>query len=393
MLTAIKNQCLIQSGEINPNQLLLDAIKSLGEVKQNDKEKVKDYSNKVVSQTKSFIQALSKVMKESSDMEIVVLTGSQVITVLEKDLVDGLAAYIIQVRADHEIYSKLQRNLKQQYMLGHKDYKMDINKAMEALNLNHKKKGANVQQKQQNKEREEDVRSFAKDGRSKQQTRFRCFKCGRKSCKGNNQCTHKNKTKSEWAYMKTMGLVDNYSCNSFVQPTTINQDNNNLVASSITDSQLHHNKSRIEQKDNKGNDDLPSLFHFMDTCTLEEKNIFHNNNSLHWMKKVIILDNQSSTSLFSSTELVKNIRKVKNMLRVYTNAGNMGTLVIAEVLAFGKVWFDPRAIVNIIAWVQVRDHPDYRVDYNYDQGNFMLQHIPSKIKITAFIASSTCLLV
>ena len=51
LLTTIQNKCLVQSGERHPNQLLLDVIESPGEVKQNDKEKVKDFSNKVMSQT------------------------------------------------------------------------------------------------------------------------------------------------------------------------------------------------------------------------------------------------------------------------------------------------------------------------------------------------------
>ena len=199
LLTAIKNKCLVQSGERHHNQLLMDAIKSLGEVKQNDNEKVKDFSNKVVSRTKSFIQALLKAMKETATANIEVMTGQNILSLMKEELVEQLAAYIIQVKADREVYGELQKNLKQQYTLGQKNYKTDVNEAMEVLILNqqNKKKGAKTPEKQ--KDEEPDARSFARGNREEQQTRFRCFKCGKRSCKGNNQCTHKNKPKSEWA--------------------------------------------------------------------------------------------------------------------------------------------------------------------------------------------------
>ena len=218
LLEMITKRCLVQLGERHPNQLLLDAIKSLGEVKQTDKEKIRDYSNKVVSRTKSFIQAFRKALQETAGKELVLLTSLELLEVLEKGFTESLAAYTIQVRVDQEVYGNLQKSLKQQYTLGQKNYKNDVNAAMDVLNLNqeYKKPSASAQGRQQN---EESARSFAQDNDTR--TGFRCFKCGHKSCKGDRNCTHKNKPKSEWACMKAMELANNQSRSSFAQPTSM----------------------------------------------------------------------------------------------------------------------------------------------------------------------------
>ena len=93
-----------------------------------------------MSRAKSFVQALFKAMTEVAGTDISGLTGTALITLLESQLVENLGAYIIQVRADNEIYGELQKNLKQQYTLGHKNYKMDVNDAMEVLILNQQNK-------------------------------------------------------------------------------------------------------------------------------------------------------------------------------------------------------------------------------------------------------------
>ena len=54
-----------------------------------------------------------KAMKEvSSVTSLSSLTTEEIITSMEDTLVKQLAAYIIQVRADHDIYGELQKNLK-----------------------------------------------------------------------------------------------------------------------------------------------------------------------------------------------------------------------------------------------------------------------------------------
>ena len=148
--------------------------------------------------------------------------------------------------------------------MGHKNYKTDVNDAMEVLILNqqNKKKGAKSKDKQK---QEPEARSFTQSNKEEQQSSFRCFKCGKKSCKGNNQCTHKNKPKTEWACMKAMEYADNHSHRSFAQLATVNENDNSSIVSSITESQSHNNDSRIEQDHNVNDDEQPAWFHFMDT--------------------------------------------------------------------------------------------------------------------------------
>ena len=96
------------------------------------------------------------------------------------------------------------------------------------------------------------------------------------------------------------------------------------------------------------------------------------------------LDNQSSASLHSNAELVSNICTINKTLRVHANAGNMGTLQVADVQQLGEVWFDGRAITNITAWKQLRDHPDYRIAHDYNEDHFAVTHLPMQTKITFF---------
>ena len=351
LLSAIKNKCLVQSGERHPNQLLLDAIKSLGEVKQFDKEKVKDFSNKVVSRTKSFMQALKKAMREVAIAELNTLSGSELLTILESTLSEGLAACVIQVRADPVMCGELQKNLKQQWALGQKNYKEDANEAMEVLILNQQQKKSSASAQGKQKEDEENARSFAQGSTNNNSTGFRCFKCGRKTCKGGKDCSHKNKPKSEWACMKAMEIADNQSRRSFAQPTAVDETDNHSTVSSITETQSHHNSSQVQENQNTDTD-LPSWFFFNITTEQAKSHVFHNNHGLHdWMHKVIILDNQSGASLFSNKALVGKVIQGNTTLRTCANAGDMSTNEIAEVPSLGQVWFDQRAIANIIAWV------------------------------------------
>ena len=68
----------------------------------------------------------------------------------------------------------------------------------------------------------------------------------------------------------------------------------------------------------------------------------------------ILLDSQSTVSVFKNRELLSNIRKSPTSLRVYTNGGTQTSTEIGTLAHFGDVWFNPASLANILSMAAVR---------------------------------------
>ena len=68
----------------------------------------------------------------------------------------------------------------------------------------------------------------------------------------------------------------------------------------------------------------------------------------------ILLDSESTVSVFKTKDLVSNIRNSKNSLRVMTNGGPQLSSQIATVENLGDVWFNTRSLANILSMAAVR---------------------------------------
>jgi hypothetical protein len=83
------------------------------------------------------------------------------------------------------------------------------------------------------------------------------------------------------------------------------------------------------------------------------------------LRKVILLDNQSTMSLFCNKHMVSNIRKSSDVLTLRSNGGSMQVGHVALINKTTEVWFSPKAITNILSLQDVKRH--YRVTYDsYD---------------------------
>lgn len=70
--------------------------------------------------------------------------------------------------------------------------------------------------------------------------------------------------------------------------------------------------------------------------------------------KDILLDTGSTHSVFKNDKMLLNICKRTTTLRAFTNGGVQDSSMVAELPGFFKVWFNPKSMVNILSWADVR---------------------------------------
>jgi Zinc knuckle len=77
------------------------------------------------------------------------------------------------------------------------------------------------------------------------------------------------------------------------------------------------------------------------------------------LRNKILLDNQSTDSVFCNETFVSNIRDAGSTLYMWSNGGYMECTKHADVKGYPyPVWFHPEAMTNIISYAQVEKRPD-----------------------------------
>ena len=180
----------------------------------------------------------------------------------------------------------------------------------------------------------------------------KCYCCGKSGHKS-PACRYKDKPKAEWAINKSRNRQQSHL------NTDTRQDTRSDDAQSQTQRTTSGSVSTIT-----GWGGVHMQF-------------FQSDN----MRDVILLDNQSTVSLFCNSKMVRNIRRVDEELALQTNAGTLVTDMRAEVPQYGEVWYHPDAITNINSFAEMEDkHP---VRYNSKKEHAFLVSLPEKeVKIT-----------
>ena len=70
-------------------------------------------------------------------------------------------------------------------------------------------------------------------------------------------------------------------------------------------------------------------------------------------KEWILLDSQSTTDAYSNPDLLRDIHEVKGSLTIHTQAGKAVTKLRGTVPGYGKVWYCPNGIANILSLANV----------------------------------------
>ena len=145
--------------------------------------------------------------------------------------------------------------------------------------------------------------------------------------------------------------------------------------------QMLINAANVES-DNDTDDDAGSDFDFSFHITSDSPKIHEMTNDQHVIltqhgklnKDWILLDSQSTVSIFSSKHLVKNIRPCEEgqSVRCYCNGGYQDTDEMATILGFGDVYYNPDSIANILSLAQVAKL--YPITFDSNEEDAFLVH-------------------
>ena len=94
------------------------------------------------------------------------------------------------------------------------------------------------------------------------------------------------------------------------------------------------------------------------------------------MQDWILLDNQSSVTVFSNKELVENIWETDDTLTLYTNGGVLTTNQKCDIPQWGEAWFAPDGLTNIFSFAEMAAR--YRVTSDSAAENAFFVHLPDK---------------
>ena len=76
----------------------------------------------------------------------------------------------------------------------------------------------------------------------------------------------------------------------------------------------------------------------------------------------LLLDSQSTVDVFCNADLLEGIHKVNTTLTIRCNAGRKTTHWKGYLPGYGKVWYYPEGIANILSLSRVKQR--YRVTYD-----------------------------
>ncbi|KAI2512541.1 Reverse transcriptase (RNA-dependent DNA polymerase) [Fragilaria crotonensis] len=68
----------------------------------------------------------------------------------------------------------------------------------------------------------------------------------------------------------------------------------------------------------------------------------------------VLLDSQSTVSVFKNASMLTNIRRSPNVLRAITNGGHQDSCLLGDFPNLGPVWYNSDSIANILSLSEVR---------------------------------------
>ncbi len=273
---------------------------------------------------------------------------------LQDQLFEQLLAYAYLNNADQSKYGSILIGLNTQQTLGNEQYPKTITDANSVLS-NHRFDNSISGNKNNNKHQNEHRKQESEPDKinlSFAQMEGKCYCCGKPGHKS-PQCRFKDKPKSEWAINK---IPQSHAQASKQQTKKTEQQLTPPIPA---------NNQQPTQQQNTG-----------------WAGVHHQLYQAEDMKNWILLDNESTVTIFCNPNLVHNIRNATNeSLDLVTNAGILQTNQKATVPGWGEVWFNPHAITNIFSYSEMAKR--HRITYDSEKEDAFTVHLPDKqVKFT-----------
>ena len=280
-------------------------------------------------------------------------------------------AFIFLEQSDQAKYGTLLTGLNTQHSLQNDQYPKTMSQATNVLS-NHKHDNASSRRERQRKSNDNKSDSGGdKDDEKDEamplsfaQIEGKCYCCGKPGHKS-PECRHKDKPKPEWWINKRQQHLKPQQTPAAPPSAQSNTSSDSTVSPPTSPTET----SPAEQ---------PSAWMGVHLAHVQLLERYPTTNMQEW----ILLDSQSSTSIFCNPKYVTNIRDIPDnapSLKVQTNGGTFEVRKQATVDNFGTVWFDPNSITNIFSHAEMADK--YRITYDNhdkDQGDAFDVHTPVK---------------
>ena len=119
-----------------------------------------------------------------------------------------------------------------------------------------------------------------------------------------------------------------------------------------------------------GQKDVDTVYQFLVSSNVNTKT----QHGTHIPKEWILLDSQSTVSIFSNCQLLRNIHKSDGWIHIHCNAGITRTNLVGDLSGYGTVWYHPDGIANILSLAEVCKL--FHVTYDSSQQNEFVVHKP-----------------
>ena len=361
LLKAIKEHALNYQEKRYSMSIILDLFRALMGTKQKEGESLQDYTKQfrvAWDVLKSHIGGLIILSKIMEGMKEYKTANNDEKGVMQEKAFNQFLAFLYLENSDRAKYGSILTGLNTQQSLGNDQYPKSITKANNVLS-NHRfdtnPKSSNANKKgnssdgSKGKDKKDDNKDEDNINFSFAQLEGRCYCCGKAGHKSPS-CRNKSKPKEEWAVSKAQqshAVQTNPSDQGSVVPAPVQGGTNNVPAPGTSMSTTGWAGAHIRL-----------LFH-------------QQHDNMRWW---ILLDNQSSVSLFCNPELLANIRDSDTGdMFLSTNSGLLVTKKKADVPEWGEVWYNAKAITNIFSFAKMAGW--YKITYDSDNGDFFLVHL------------------
>ena len=353
LLKAIKEHSLNYQETRYEMSIISDAYRAVWNAKQREGESLQDYTRRFKTSAEileSHIGGPMILVKYVKTMKGYDVADAPKADKMIKQAHEALLAFLYLENSDQEKYGQIIQNLNSQKSLGNDQYPKSITETNNVLS-NHKfdstrvKKEKHYQkappkQKEAPQEEEEAVPlSFA-------QMEGKCYCCGMKGHRS-PECKLKNVTpKEDWAMDKAQQHWQSQT-----------DDDAESTSGSIVSSSRSVSSQQEKVVGWAG-------LH----CS------FAQNRS---MKNLILLDSDSTDTVFCNPKYVTNIRESDEPLSISTNGGLMESHLKCDIPHISNVWYNENSMTNIISLKDMTKK--FRVTMDSTKELALLVHMPDKI--------------